>query len=282
MMPRGDHHGSGRAPGARRGFVFILVLFLLMIATIVVAASLQRSSASMLTSEKMLDGYRRHHEMLGIRDYGRSWLQKTENKPDQLAKYAASGEVAHRFVIENPGNTVVILISIQDGQGTVLRSLASVTNDDIRRWLVEVLSRLPLNRPDLTRRSGSPQVSLHAASDEVLDAIAGFDNKLSVGLREARDRGAANPTELQAALQRHNVEDIVANTITQYLTFEPTLWRLNVEVVYLDHINRYTLLAEKRNNMTELHEWRPVSEAEAQELFGAVMTPSPGGVAGSF
>lgn len=272
MMPR----------SARRGYVFIMVLMLLMVATIIVAAALQRSSASMLTGEKMMEGYRRHHEMLGIRDYGRSWLQKTENKPEQLAKYAESGEVAHRFVIENPGNTMVILISVRDGQGTVLRSLANVVNDDLRRWLVEVLSRLPPNRPDLTRRSGAPQVSLRAASDEVIDAIAGFDNQVAVGLREARDRGAANATELQAALHRRNVDDAVANVVTQHVTFEPTLWRLNVEVVYPDHINRYTLLAEKRNNMTELHEWRPVGEAEAEALFGDVMTPTPGTETGSF
>ncbi|MBL8744782.1 MAG: hypothetical protein JNK58_00340, partial [Phycisphaerae bacterium] len=107
-------------------------------------------------------------------------------------------------------------------------------------------------------------------------------SKLSAGLRDARDKRAANPTELQASLQRYNVEDMAANAVTQYLTFEPSLWRLNVEVVYPDHVNRYTLLAEKRNNMTELHEWRPVGDAEAESLFGDAMTPAPGGVPGRF
>lgn len=262
---------------SRPGFVFVLVLMLLVLAGIVVGASLQRSTASMLMAERQLEGYRKHHEMLGIRDYASSWLRKPEYKPDLLGALAESGEVAHRFVIENPGNNIVILISVRDGQGTVLRSLASITNPDLRRWVVEVLSRLPPNRPDLTRRSGPALVSLHAASDEVLDAIAGFDTKLSAGLRDARDKGAENATELQASLQRHNVDDLAANAVTKYLSFEPSLWRLNVEVVYPDHINRYTLLAEKENNLTKLHEWRPVGDSEAESLFGQAMTPTPGG-----
>jgi type II secretory pathway component PulK len=263
----------------RRGFAFVLVLMLLVVCGILVGASLQRASVSSMLATKQAEGYRKHHEMLGIRDYGRSWLQKPEHKPDQLAAYAESGEVAHRFVLDS---NVVILISVRDGQGTVLRSLANVTNAETRRWLVEVLSRVPLERTDLTRRSGPPQISLHSASDEVLDAVAGFDDKVSAGLREARDKGASNPTELQQALQRRNVEDMVAHAVSQYVTFEPSLWRLNVEVVYPEHVNRYTLLAEKRNNLVTLHEWRPVGDSEAERLFGEAMTQTPGGVSGQF
>lgn len=259
----------------RRGFAFLMVLMLLAVAAILVGASLQRSAVASLMTARQLEGYQRHHEMLGIRDYGRSWIQKAENKPEQLAKYAQSDEPAHRFVVDK---SIVILITVQDGQGTVLRSLSNVGNAETRRWVVEVLSRLPLDRPDLTRRSGPPQVSLHAAPDEVLDALAGFDSRVLAGLREARDRRAANPTELQQALQKHNVEDLAAHALSQNITFEPSLWRLNVEVVYTDHVNRYTLLAEKRNNMTELHEWRPVPEAEAERLFGSSMTRIPSSV----
>lgn len=261
----------------RTGFAFLLMLMMIAVAGILVGAALQRSAASSAITARQIEGYQRHHEMLGIRDYTESWLGKTENKPEQLAEYARSGEVAHRLVLDN---RIVILISVMDGQGTVLRSLANVTNQDHRRWLVEVLSRLPLNRPDLTRRSGPHQISLNAAPDEVLEALAGFDPKVSAGLRDARDRGASNVTDLQNALQRRNVEDLVTHALSQYVTFTPSLWRLNVEVVYPDHVNRYTLLAEKKANLTKLHEWRPVEESEAERLFGRSLTRASGGVSG--
>lgn len=261
----------------RRGFAFLMVLMLLAIAAIVIGASLQRSSAHSLMVNKQLDGYRDHHEMLGMADYCRWWIGKRENDSKQLSSFARSREVAHRLGLDND---VVVLISIKDGQGTVLRSLVEVADSEQRRWLVEVLSRLPANRPDLTRRSGSAQISLNAAPDEVLDALGAYDTRTVAGLREARARGVANSTEFQQALERHNVESMVIQTLTPRITFEPTLWRMNVEVIHPDRVNRYTLLAEKKANITKLQEWRPVGEGEAARLFGMELSRPLGGPSG--
>jgi len=160
---------------------------------------------------------------------------------------------------------VVILISVQDGQGTVLRSLDAVQDPDTQRWLVEVLSRLPQGRPDLTRRSGNWRISLNAAPDEVLEALAAFDGRTLEALREART--AKDPTEFQMIMERRRVEPLVQQVLMNGLVFEPTLWRMNIEVVHPDRISRYTLLAEKKLNSTKLHEWRPVGESEAQRTF---------------
>lgn len=249
----------------QRGFVFLLVMMLLAVASILIGVSLQRAATQSAIANAQIDGYRRHHEMLGIRDYCRFWLRDRELDAKKLSEYARTGEVAHRLVLEN--NTVV-LISVKDGQGTMLRALGDITQPDTRRWIVEVLARMPLERADLTRRSGPPQVSLHAAPDEVLDAIAAYEPKASSALREARDRRIPNATELQMALERRGIEGPIAGAIIPNFTFEPALWRLNVEVVYPDHVNRYTLLAEKSLNLQELHEWRPVSDAEAEQIFG--------------
>jgi hypothetical protein len=252
-----------------------MVLMLLAIAGITVAAALRRASAAAAFTQRQMEGYQRHHEMLGIHDYVRTWLSKTETSPELLASGARTGEVVHRFVVDN---NVVILITVMDGQGTVCRSVAQAPHPDTKRWMIEMLSRLPPDRPDLTRRSGPPQISLQAAPDEVIDALAGFDAKVAAGLRDARDRGVKNATELQTTLQKRNIEDMVAQTLSQHIAFEPSLWRLNVEVVHPEAVNRYTLLGEKRANIVGLYEWRPVTESEAERLF-SVFTPPDGGEA---
>lgn len=271
MIPPPAPSRVSRAAGPR-GFAFLLLLSMLVVAAIVVATGLRRASAHALLVEKQLEGYRRHHEMLGIRDYIRTWIGRPKNDAAQLTQFAAAGEPVHRLVLDH---TVVVLISVQDGQGTVLRNLADVSNAEMRRWLVELLGRLPRDRPDLTRRSGPPHISLRHAPDEVLDALAAYDPRTSEALREARDRGVANPTELQMLLTRAGVETMLAQAVMKYITFEPSLWRLNVEVVYPDRVNRYTLLAEKRANISSLHEWRPVPDSEAERLFGPGITPVP-------
>jgi hypothetical protein len=254
-----------------------MVLLLIAVAAIAVGAALQRSAAQSLIVSKQIDGYRNHHEMLGIADYCRWWIGKRENDAKALTGFARSGEAAHRLVLDN---NVVVLISIKDGQGTVLRSLTEIGGSEQRRWLVEILSRLPANRPDLTRRSGGALISLNAAPDEVLDALAAYDTRTVVGLREARAKGVANTTEFQQALERHNVESMVIQTLTTRIAFEPTLWRMNVEVIHPDRVNRYTLLAEKKANLTKLQEWRPVGEGEAERLFGMGLSKPTGGAQG--
>ncbi|MDX2115088.1 MAG: hypothetical protein SFZ24_05630 [Planctomycetota bacterium] len=267
MTPAHSHPHPPRGARARRGFAFLMVLMMLGIATLTLAVGLQRAYTHTAIVERQLDGYRRHHELLGMRDYCWSWLDrggKDGNDARKLAEFAASREVAHRLVLEND---VVVLISVLDGQGSVLRNLQGVTDENSRRWLIGMLARLPEGRPELTRSAGPLNISLRAASDEVIDAMAGFDPEVALALREARDRGVQNDVELQAILERANVEPNLAMTLQQFITFQPTIWRLNVEVVHPDRVNRYTILAEKRGNMSTLYEWRPVSDAEAQRTF---------------
>lgn len=246
-----------------RGFVFLTVLLMLAVATIVLTVALQRSNLQATIAQRQIDGYVEHHELLGVRDYANNWLTR-QNEPGKLAEYAEKGDVAHRFALDEG---TVLRIHVADGQGTVLRSLATITSPETRRWLAGVLSRIPQDSIGLTRRAGPPQVSIRSAPDEVLQAIAGGNPELFSALVAARSKEVKTPVELLQALDRAGVDANVAQTLSRHLVVEPTLWRLNVEAVHPEGIRRYTLLAEKRMNLTQMHEWRAVGEAEALTLF---------------
>jgi len=254
-----------RPASGRRGFVFVLVLMLMAVSTIVIAGALRRAAVLDLIVERQLESYRLHHEMLGVRDWVHQWFKRPETTAEKLAEMARSGEVADRLVLE--GENLVFLISVIDGQGTVLRDLSLVKDAAARDFLAQTLSRLPADRPDLTRRAGPPTISLTSASDEVLEAMAGDNNDLFNGLADARDKSAKNTTELMQALDRAGVDNQTAQEIAPRIAFQTTLWRLNVEAVHAETIRRYTLLSEKAGNISLVHEWRSVSNSEAAQVF---------------
>ena len=254
-----------RPASGRSGFVFVLVLMLMAVSTIVIAGALRRAAVLDLIVERQLESYRLHHEMLGVRDWVHQWFKRPETTAEKLAEMARSGEVADRLVLE--GENLVFLISVIDGQGTVLRDLSLVKDAAARDFLAQTLSRLPADRPELTRRAGPPTISLASASDEVLEAMAGDNNDLFNGLADARDKNAKNTTELMQALDRAGVDNQTAQEIAPRIAFQTTLWRLNVEAVHAETIRRYTLLSEKAGNISLVHEWRSVSNSEAAQVF---------------
>lgn len=241
-----------------------MVLFMIAISTIVITAALQRASVQRTIVEHQIDGYREHHELLGIRDSVENWFNKSDVNSEKLAEFALSGQVAHRIVFDD---TIVVLVTVLDGQGAVLRSLEAVEDPKKRRWLAEVLSRIPLDHPELVRRTGPPQVSLRAAPNEVLEAIAAEDEDLLQALTEARDRKVKNATEFMVVTERRGVDGALAQELAKNLAFDPTLWRLNIEAVHPEKISRYTILAEKKGNTGDILEWRIVRDEEAQRTF---------------
>lgn len=249
---------------SRRGFAFLVVLLLMVVASVIVAVALQRAGLHAAITERQIIAYRQHHEMLGIRDYCDWWLGKRENDEAKLSEYARANRVAHRLALDNG---VVVLISVIDGQGTLLRNLENVEDEGTRRWTIEMLARLPEGRTDLTRRSGKWPISFNGAPEEIIFALAGSDPRLGQLLLNLRDQGIKDQVEFQMALERANIEPLVTQALLRNLTFTPSLWRLNVEVVHPDQLFRYTLLVEKINASTKIQEWRAVSDQEAQRLF---------------
>lgn len=239
----------------RRGFAFVLVLGLLVMAGLVLTVGLSRGVNHSLAVERQIDDYRRHHELLGLRDLTELWLRKLQ--PGKLREYAESGDVVNRLIV---GNDLVVLFRVRDGQGSVLTRVDRVPDQNTREWLVTILSRLNPERPDLLRAHGPPQMSLAAVDDEILRAIAGDDDDLFQALVRGRDDRADDRASLAATLNRARISPTISQQISQLLTIDPQLWILEIEVVQDNRSRFYEILAEVRGSVTTIFELRSLLE----------------------
>lgn len=256
---------SAARPRCEAGYVFLIVLVFLVISTIITAAALRRAGMQALIAEDQFQSYLRHHELQGVRAIADVWLLR--NDAADLEKNANTGEPVTKQLVED----TLYRIYIQDGQGTVLNNLVGISGSVPQTWLVEMLSRLPQDRPDLTRAVGPWQLSLRSAPDEVLEAMAGGDPALAIALRNARDDGVNDPAKLIEALQEAGADVLAAQAIARNVTFKPTLWRIDIEVERTpDPIRRYVLLVEKARNLPRTLEWRVIDRGEAVLGFGAL------------
>ena len=253
------HHTHLRAhhPNARPGFVFILVLMLLVMGTATVTWMISRSSLQHTLLQDQVNGYTRHHEMLGVRDIVSHWLGRAENQRN-LVDYARQRDPVYK--VEIPGGTLII-ITVRDGQGTILTRLDMAPTETHQEMLIEMVSRLPVNRPDLVRRSGPFAISLSAAPDEILDAIAGEDLVLSDALREMRDIPEPSRADYLQALTRAGIEAELAQHLMMMFatdTSRERLWRIEVEALDTMGPRRYDLLVSIDRNLPTIHEWRMI------------------------
>lgn len=260
-MPRQRDTRGAATP--RRGFVFLMVLMLLGIGTITITAGLIRTDFRARVAQQRLESYRRHHELLGVRDLVFTWLNRAET--DEILALAASGDDAYRIALNE---SITIRITVADGQGTIrLRDLDAIGDPLLREWMIEVLGRIPPERMnDLTRRVGPVPISLHGIPDVLIDAIAGDDSLLGSGLREARDKRVEDASGLLRTLLDIGVDANVAQTTARRFVFTPQLWRFDIEAFHHDLgiSRRYLVLAQKgdlsRAGVTKLHEWRYVED----------------------
>ncbi len=265
--------------GDRPGFVFLVVLMLLAISGIVIAAALRRSAMQALVVEDQLDSYIRYHELQGVRSIADVWLLR--NDTETLKRNANTGLPVVTQLIDE----TVYRIYVQDGQGTVLTNLLGQTGSVPQTWLVEMLSRIPQDRPDLTRSVGPWQVSLRSAPDEVIEAMAAGDPAVALALRSARDEEIANVSDLISELDKQQVNGLTAQAIARNLTFDPSLWRIDVEAERPPNpIRRYVLLVERARNVPRTLEWRVLERNESMRGFGPgaerSITPSPSAIRG--
>ncbi len=264
-LRRTVHGNAARLNGAghRSAYVFLIVLVFLVISTILTAAALRRAGMQAVVAEDQLHSYMRHHELQGVRAIADVWLMR--NDASSLEELANSGEPVTRQLVED----VVYRIYVQDGQGTVLNNLLGITGSVPQTWLVQMLSRLPPDRPDLTRAVGPWQLSIRSAPDEVLEAMAGGDPALAIALRQARDEDVKDAADLIARLQNAGADVLASQAIARNVTFKPTLWRIDIEVERPpDPIRRYVLLVQKARNIPRTLEWRAIAHGEAVMGFG--------------
>lgn len=250
----------GRRPD---GFVFLVILSFLAIAVIITVAALRRASMQGLLVEDQFTSYVRYHELQGVRAIADVWLLR--NDASELQKLANTGEPVLRQLVDE----TVYRVYVQDGQGTVLDNLVGVTGSVPQAWLVEMLNRLPPDRPDLTRAVGPWQVSIRSAPDEVLEAMAGHDPGLADALKRARDENISDAATLISELQKNGADPLAAQAIARNVSFQPTLWRIDVEVDQPpEPIRRYVMLVQKNRNIPKTLEWRALERGEEVMGFG--------------
>lgn len=250
-------------PRQRRGFVFVMVLALIGVATITLASAIRRATLQGQLAQMQIEGYERHHEMQGVKALVQMYLFRQDAQ--DLRDLASSGTPVQTIRFDN---AKTIRLYVQDGQGTVLRNLMEVDDAEGQRFLEATLSRLPPGRLDLTRLSGPWKVSLAAAPDEVLVAIAGDDPSLASALIAARDEEVGNTGEMLQMLDSHGVETVTAQAVSRNLDFEPFVWRIDVEVIDRRGDRYYSTMASRRGNLPRILEWHTLNRSDEVLGFG--------------
>lgn len=249
--------GPTRKTTRRRAFVFLWVLALMMIATLLIGGGLRQTVARANIVARQIESYERHHEMLSMRDI--VWTRLRGMDTEELEQRARQGE---RAIRERLSNEITIAYTLEDGQGTIrVMNPDDIPDSVTRHWMTTVLEYLPPDTFDrFTRRSGPMTISLRAAPDEVLTAVARGDEDLRDALIRARDsERIENQAELVEALQGYGVDANEAMQTARRFDFDPELWKVRIEAYHAERnfSAQYEILA-RVGRQTFIHEWRQI------------------------
>ncbi len=236
-------------PGAR-GFLLLTVMVLLFVVTLMVGWGIRRATMQSRIAEFRIEDYRLHHERLGLIAIAERWMRQED--PESLEAHAVSPERAYWATLPNDAE---LQIGVADGQG-LLSGRTEASTGEIHEAMVDALTRIPPGRNDLIRDVGPPSVSLRAAPDEVLLALAAGDERVAEMLEDLRRDLPKDDNALRIELNRGDLDVALANRLSTLLTVEPTLWRLDAEVTDEHGTRRYQILIEFRGNRVLTHSCR--------------------------
>jgi len=253
MRPSPRHTPTAPRRLARRGFVFLLVLMIISAGVIVISSGINRAVVKGAIIQRQLDGYQQHHELLGIRDLVKFWLVR-EQADSKLAEYASVDEPATRILL--PDN-LALVIRIRDGQGTLRARLQPGDAPEVEEMLLDVLSWVPMDRRDLLRRTGPLAVSLRAAPNEVVAALARGNPDVEAVLRKLRDQESVHRGIFVEELQRAGVTAEEIKLLSELVAFEQTrLWRIEVDAVDVRGTRTYAGLVQMDRTTSTWFDWK--------------------------
>lgn len=243
-------------PRRDAGFVLLTVMVLIFVATLMIGWSLKRTTMQSRIADLRVQDYRLHHERLGLIALGERWMRR--ETPESLLE--ESKKPGASYVANLPDDTQ-IWIELEDGQD---RLLTRTENEDpvVKGFLLDAMTLIPPGASDQIRSVGPPQVSLEAADDMVLHAVAGNDPD---GINLIKKLLANPPTDddkLELEINRANIGDELTNRLVQLLTVRPTLWRLMAEVRDREGSRRYEILIEFQGNQVKTHSCRILPERD--------------------
>lgn len=248
--------GFGR--GAERGgFLLLTIMVLLFVATLMVGWGLKRATMQSRITDLRVEDYRLHHERMGLIAIAERWMG--QEKVETLEEHATSSG-RHAYWATLP-NDVEISIAVADGQGTLCGRTDAVVGN-IKDAMLDALTRIPPGMNDLIRDVGPVKVSLRAAPDAVLRAVAADDASVVKTLEKLRADLPESDDELRTRLTREDFDTELSNRLIQLLTVEPTLWRLDAEVRDEYGLRRYQIMMEFRGNRTLTHACRMLPQTE--------------------
>ncbi len=268
-----------RAPS--RGFIFLLVLMVMVVGVIVIGVALGRSATQSALAQSRYDEYKRHHEVFGIRDIVLEWVQRPGIR-EKMLDYSRQRLPAYDIVLPS-GDT--ISLSVRDGQGTVKTALTGAMNAESNFYFHDIVARLPPDRPDLERRVGPMTISLFGAPDEVLRAVGENNDQLTQLLIAMRDEPSMDAAKFTNALQATGFAD-KTSVLSQVLTFAPSLYEIRARVNDSKAVRRYRLLVQMDGNMPSIKHTTIVPgdgtaelEEELQSAGDTTPTRGPSGAA---
>ncbi|HVZ93357.1 MAG TPA: hypothetical protein VG797_02495 [Phycisphaerales bacterium] len=251
-----------RTRSGDRGFVFLLVLVLLIVASLMLGVGLTRGVTQSLAVQRQIEGYQRHHELLGILDIVTEWINRAAGA-GKFRLFAIKGGIAYRSVL---GPDHVVLISVADAQGSIFSRVDRVRDRDMREWLLATLSRLPPDRTDLLRSKGPPEISILTAPDEVLQAMAGDSQELFDGLKSARDDRATDANALISHLTRAGVVSPKIQQMIRFIALDPQLYRVTAVVLQRGDQREYQITTLVTGNDPTMLDIRSVPRGRQSDL----------------
>lgn len=237
---------------ARRGFLIVAIMALLIVAVAAIGWSIQRTIFASHTVDMRIQNYRDHHEVQGIKAIVARWFRDVQTPAKRLAEGVTE---VPEYYAELPNDTLIKL-RLVDGQGTVLARLDNVPSIQTQELLLTTLRGIPVDREDLIRRHGPPAVSLTAAPPEVLLALAEGDPKLALALQAMQTDLPKDNGEFVRRLMAAGFAEQRARDLTLVTTMTPSLSRVDAEVTDELGTRRYALLVGVQDALPRIYDCR--------------------------
>lgn len=259
-----------RGRSERRGFALAFVLLLLLVASLTVGAALSRASTQRLAVQRALLAYQRHHEAFSVRAVVERWLARDASNR-RLMAYAQSSSGQPVFRFEMPSTGTRIALRVADGQGAALEDIDALVGPLFDAYAA-LLSRIPLERVDLVRTVGEPQISLASAPREIFEALLPDpvrSRRLAAEALRLRRRDELTPTKLAELISRHGGPDVQAQQLAQLFTSNPTLWRLTIDAQDAVGQRRFEAYVEIVDSQPTIRRWLELPPSEPLSAEGA-------------
>lgn len=289
---------------ARRGFALPLVVLLALVSSLVVVVMLDRSNVQARMVKRQLDNYRDDHFAKGMQEAIDSWMKSVATKPmaDLLEEDGhamdlelADGVLLKLYVFDAQGSVLTEFgmlqgDSITDAQGVAM-AYSGISVDELKKASKTIAENEEKIRTagrytpvTLTRRYGSPAVSVSSSPDPVLAAVANFAgggdvvSQLLEAVHTARAEKPIGATELADIIAKIQTEPEIRAILQRLLTAQPTFWQIEARLYRTDQLSTpaavysgYSLLSGRGNTsrdragagMTRLSvilDWKRVAE----------------------